>query len=129
MSSPRHSSPSLYEKLGGMPTVEAAVEIFYLKVMEDDSISHFFRWTHMMQQLAKQKAFLAHVFGGPSVYNGKSLNEAHAHLRDYGLTDAHFDRVIKHLVETLQELGIDPTLVKEVQEVAENTRKDVMGRE
>ena len=129
MDSPTHQRASLYEQLGGMATVDTAVEIFYLKVMEDDSVSHFFRWTHMMQQLEKQKAFLAHVFGGPSPYDGKSLNEAHAHLRQYGLTHEHFDTVVKHLVETLQEMGMGPNLVKQVIEITERTRKDVMGEE
>ena len=129
MDSSNNQGRSLYDQLGGMSTVDTAVEIFYLKVMEDDSVSHFFRWTHMMQQLTKQKAFLAHVFGGPSPYDGKSLNDAHAHLRDYGLTHDHFDTVVKHLVETLQEMGIEPGLVEQVLEITERTRKDVMGEE
>lgn len=129
MDSPTHQGANLYDQLGGMATVDMAVEIFYLKVMEDDSVSHFFRWTHMMQQLEKPKAFLAHVFGGPSPYDGKSLNEAHAHLREYGLTHEHFDTVVRHLVEALEEIGIGHTLIEKVIEITERTRKDVIGEE
>lgn len=33
---------SLYEELGGAPAVDAAVDIFYRKVLSDDRITHFF---------------------------------------------------------------------------------------
>ena len=71
---------TLFEKIGGMDAVNAAVDIFYKKVLADESISHFFANTHMRTQAAKQKAFLAYAFGAPLAYTGKNMRAAHAHM-------------------------------------------------
>ena len=119
---------TLFEKIGGMSAVDAAVEIFYAKVLADETISHFFRWTHMKSQNAKQKAFLAYAFGAPLKYSGKSMRDAHTHLVEKGLNEQHFDAVMAHLVATLQELGVANELIAEAGKIAESTRNDVLGR-
>jgi hemoglobin len=118
---------SLFEQIGGMPAVEAAVQIFYTKVLADERISHFFRWTHMSSQHAKQKAFLAFAFGAPLNYTGKSMRDAHAKLVDLGLNTWHFDAVLEHLLATLHELSVSEDLISEVEKIAESTRNDVLG--
>ena len=60
---------SLYESIGGEAAVNAAVDLFYRKVLSDDRISSFFEGVDMETQAAKQKAFLTLTFGGPSAYN------------------------------------------------------------
>lgn len=119
---------TLFEKIGGMPAVDAAVEIFYTKVLADDRISHFFRWTYMKSQNAKQKAFLAFAFGAPLKYSGKSMRDAHAHLVEMGLNEGHFDAVMDHLKATLQELGVPEDLMAKAEKIAESTRNDVLGK-
>ncbi|MFO1349298.1 MAG: group 1 truncated hemoglobin [Gammaproteobacteria bacterium] len=119
---------SLYEKLGGEPAVDAAVDIFYRKVLRDDSISHFFDSVDMDAQRAKQKSFLAMVFGGPNAYTGKDLRSAHADLVKRGLNDAHFNAVAQHLQATLEELKVPAALVQEVMTLAGSTRADVLSR-
>ena len=74
------TSPTLYEQLGGEAAVNAAVEIFYRKVLLDDRISAFFDDVDMDRQIAKQKAFLSMAFGGPAAYTGKDMRSAHARL-------------------------------------------------
>ncbi len=119
---------SLYDQIGGAPVVEAAVDLFYRKVLTDDSISHFFDDTDMDEQRAKQKAFLTMVLGGPHEYTGKDLRTAHAPLVEKGLDDTHFDAVAGHLQATLEELGVPADLVDEVMTVAASTRDDVLNR-
>ncbi len=118
---------TLFEKIGGMPAVDAAVEIFYTKVMADETICHFFRWTYMKSQNAKQKAFLAYAFGAPLKYSGKSMGNAHAHLVEKGLNESHFNAVMSHLAATLQELGVAHELIAEAAKIAESTRKDILS--
>lgn len=119
---------TLYDRLGGLAAVDAAVDIFYRKVLSDSLISHFFDDTDMDAQRAKQKAFLSMAFGGPDTYTGMELREAHAPLVEKGLGDEHFDAVAGHLEATLQEMGVSDDLVGEVMTIAAGTRDDVLGR-
>jgi len=119
---------SVYEQIGGAPAMDAAVNLFYRKVLGDDHIAHFFEGVDMMTQAAKQKAFLTMVTGGPNNYTGKDMRSAHAHLVARGLDDSHFDHVVKHLGDTLAELGVSADLIGTVASVAEGARADVLGR-
>lgn len=119
---------SLYEQLGGEPAVNAAVDIFYRKVIADPRINTFFFGVDMAQQAAKQKSFLTMAFGGPHNYTGLDMRRGHARLVDMGLTDRHFDAVLEHLGNTLRELGVAEPMVKQVNDIAESTRTDVLGR-
>jgi hemoglobin len=117
---------SVYEQLGGSGGVDAAVDIFYRKMLTDDRVSHFFEGIDMEAQAAKQKGFLTMVLGGPHNYSGRSMREAHARLA--GLSDAHVDIVIGHLGDTLRELGVPDALIAEVAAVADSVRGDVLNR-
>jgi len=70
---------TLFEKLGGRDAVNAAVDIFYKKVLSDNYISYFFENVDMKTQAAKQKAFLTVAFGGANNYSGKDMREAQKH--------------------------------------------------
>jgi hemoglobin len=119
---------SLYEKLGGEAAVNAAVDIFYRKVLNDDRISSFFEDVDMDKQAAKQKAFLTMAFGGPHNYSGLDMRVGHAHLVERGLDDTHVDAVIENLAATLRELGVQEALINQVAAIAESTRNDVLSR-
>jgi hemoglobin len=119
---------SLFEKIGGAPAVDAAVDIFYRKVLADDTVSRFFEGVDMDKQAAKQKAFLTMAFGGPHNYTGEDMRRGHAHLVARGLNDAHFDAIMGHIASTLTELNVPPELIKQAAAIAESTRKDVLGR-
>lgn len=120
---------TVYEQLGGEAAINAAVDVFYRRVLADKYISRFFDGVNMQMQAAKQKAFLTMVTGGPNQYTGKDMREGHKRLvHDMGLNDAHFDHVLCHLRSTLAELGVKEDLIKTVIDVAESTRADVLDR-
>jgi hemoglobin len=119
---------TLYETLGGAPAVDAAVDLFYRKVLSDETISHFFDSVDMERQAAKQRAFITMALGGPNNYTGKDMRAAHAHLVAKGLNDSHFDAVVGHLAATLQELGVGEGPIGEVKALLESVRNDVLGR-
>jgi len=121
-------SDTLYQKIGGDAAVNAAVDIFYRKVLADDRINKFFEGVDMEQQAAKQKAFLTMAFGGPHSYTGKDMRAGHAHLVKNGLNDSHFDAVMENLGATLQELNVPADLIAQAAAIAESTRNDVLGR-
>lgn len=120
---------SLYQKLGGMPAVNLAVDKFYDKVLADTRIKHFFVGVDMNRMREHQKKFLSFAFGGSSGYDGKNMREAHAGLvANMGLNDTHFDAVVENLAEVLTELGVAPDLIGEVAGIAESVRDDVLCR-
>jgi hemoglobin len=127
MSAPTQQS-SLYEQLGGQAAVDAAVDLFYRKVLSDDRINAFFDGVDMDRQAAKQKAFLTMVFGGPNNYTGLDMRRGHAHLVARGLNDSHFDAVVENLGATLREMGVAEDLIQQVAALAETTRNDVLSR-
>jgi len=123
-----NSEKTLYEKIGGEAAVDAAVDIFYRKVLADDRISQFFEGVDMEKQAAKQKAFLTMAFGGPHNYTGEDMRKGHAHLVERGLNDSHFDAVMENLGATLTELNVPGDLIAEAAAIAESTRNDVLGK-
>lgn len=119
---------SLYDEIGGEAAVNAAVDIFYRKVMKDKRISGFFSGVDMDKQAAKQKAFLTMAFGGPNNYTGEDMRKGHAHLVSRGLDDSHFDAVMENLAATLTELNVPSNLIAQAAAIAESTRNDVLGK-
>lgn len=119
---------SLYERIGGDAAVNAAVDVFYRNVLNDDRISSFFDDVDMDRQAAKQKAFLTMAFGGPVHYTGEDMRKGHAHLVARGLNDSHFDAVVEALVSALKELNVAEDLIAEVGAICETTRNDVLCR-
>ena len=116
---------SVYERIGGEPAVDAAVDIFYRKVLADDRISHFFDTVDMEKQAAKQKAFLTMAFGGPNSYSGKDMREGHKHMN---LNETHFNAVVENLASTLQELGVSEDDIGEVAAIANSVKDDILNR-
>lgn len=116
---------SLYERLGGEPAVNAAVDKFYVRVLADDRINHFFENLDMVAQANKQKAFLTMVFGGPHNYSGRDMRAGHAHL---ALTETHFNAVIENLANTLQDMGVSAADIQEVAAIANSVKDDVLNR-
>jgi hemoglobin len=119
---------TLYERLGGEKAVDAAVDIFYRRVLADGRIARFFDTVDMERQAAKQKAFLTMVFGGPANYTGKDMREGHKHLVEKGLNDSHVDAVLENLATTLRQLNVGEAEVKEVVALANSVRGDVLNR-
>ncbi len=115
---------SVYEKIGGEAAVNAAVDIFYRKVLADDRINEFFDTTDMEAQHAKQKAFLTMAFGGPNAYTGKDMRTAHQHMN---LTEAHFNAVAENLTATLTELEVPQQYIDEIIGIALSVKDDVLN--
>lgn len=123
------SDKTVYEQLGGEPAMDAAVKLFYEKVLADEHIARFFDQIDMEKQLTKQKRFLTMITGGPNNYTDRSMGAAHRKLvQKQGLDDSHFDHVVRHLGDTLLELGVPEHLVTGVADAAESMRDDVLNR-
>ncbi len=114
---------SIFAALGGEAAIDAAVELFYDKVLADPELAPFFERVRIERQKSQMRAFLAMALGGPDAYRGRDMEAAH---RRHAITDHHFDLVAGHLVATLVELGISEELVAQVVAVVGPLRSDVV---
>ena len=117
---------SLYQKLGGQAAIDAAVELFYTKVLVDERVKHYFEDVNMTKQKRKQKAFLSAALGGPIPWTGTDMRTAHADL--HGLNDSHVEAIGGHLKATLEELKVSKELIDQTLAIVETTRNDVLNR-
>jgi hemoglobin len=102
---------SIYESIGGSESVSAAVEQFYGRVLADPELKGYFEDTDVRRLKAHQRAFIAAAIGGSEIYSGRSMGDAHAGMR---ITDAHFDRVVGHLADTLSALGVPDATIGDI---------------
>jgi len=121
-------SGSLFERLGGQKAVDAAVDIFYDKVLVDDRINQFFDSADTERLRNKQKAFMTFAFGGESKYTGKDLQDAHQHLVEQGLAKEHFEVFMEKFSETLQELNVPEKMIEEALIIVLSTQDEILGQ-
>lgn len=80
---PAPSDPTLlpvFEQFGGKPGIDALMEDFMVKLIEDPRTRNYFAeadQTHIKAMLAEQFCV---ILGGPCTYTGKGMREAHAKL-------------------------------------------------
>jgi hemoglobin len=94
---------SLYENIGGQPTIEKVVDAFHKSVMADGSLKGYFAKTDMAKQRAHQIAFFSQIFDGPKQYGGRPMETTHTGMK---LNDQHFDAVSKHLGAAMAAAGV-----------------------
>jgi hemoglobin len=102
---------TLYDTLGGETAIRTAVDVFYTRVTADPDLAHYFSHVDMPGLRRHQVAMLSAATGGPNNYRGRDMATAHAGL---GITSEHFDKVVSHLVDTLRELGVEDTTIRQV---------------
>lgn len=109
--------------------MDAAVDLFYQKVLADDRINYFFDGIDMDRQRKMQKAFLTFALGGPNNYSGRGMRAAHKRLvEEKGLAEPHFDAVMENLGATLKELNVPDELIAQAAETAMALKPDVLNQ-
>jgi hemoglobin len=96
-------------------SIRSAVDLFYERVLADSELSPLFAGIDMPELHAHQRQFLLHILGGPDRYSTQDIKDAHRKLR---ITDPLFDRMIGHLIASLDEVGV-------AQDVVERAAMDV----
>ena len=115
----------LFDLIGGRRVIEAATELFYDKVSQDDNLRHFFEGVDMAHLRSGQAMFISMLLAG-RVYTGKNIRDAHARSRDHGLNDAHFDLFLKHFRAALEEVGVKPENAEKIRKRLESQRAAVL---
>jgi len=95
---------TLYERIGGEETINSLVDNFYSKVQDDPELAPYFTNVPMDKLRRMQFEFFSAATGGPIVYSGRPLGEVH---RPLSISMREFQRFTEHLIETLEEIGVD----------------------
>ncbi|OQK16163.1 hypothetical protein AU255_13745 [Methyloprofundus sedimenti] len=121
---------SLYDRIGGDAAIDVVLDKFYRKILMNDRIKHFFDDINITVQLGEQKNFLKMVFGGfpEGQYSTAELWASYQRLVANGLNDKHFDCVMTHLKDTLQELEVPENEIQTMMKMLETTRDDFLKR-
>lgn len=120
---------TIYEQIGGQPAVDAAVDLFYSKVLADPLLEPLFAGVDMAGQNAKQNRFFTALFKAEATGVENYMRTSHAHLvEEKGLSDDHFNAVAGHLNATLVELGVPDDLTGRIMGAAAGLKDAVLNR-
>ena len=73
-------------------------------------------------------AFLLDIVGGREIRTITLLCDAHSHLMKLNPDDFHYDVVMAHLADSLEQLEVAEHVAKQVLAIAESAREGVLGR-
>ena len=115
---------TLYEKIGGKPTIEKLIGAFYRHVLADPMLSPFFEETTIEKLERMQVAFYSVALGGPEPDAKISLYDAH---RNRGIERKHLTRFTEHLVNTLEEIGGEEEDAKKIYQRISTYSNEIIG--
>lgn len=118
------TEPSIYDEIGGEDAVERIVDDFYDRVLDDESIAHYFDDQDVTALRAHQVQFVSSVTGGPVEYTGSDMRSAHEHL---DLDESDFAAVARHLENALRANGAADEHVEEVLAAVADLKAPVLG--
>lgn len=118
---------STIHDLAASTSIDAAVELFYRKALNDRRLNGFFHGIDVERQIERQKSLLAMAFGGARNPRGPALPGAHRRLVPRSPADVPVDAVIELLGETLRELDVSPAVIGQIAEMAESVRNELLN--
>ena len=113
---------SLYVKYGSRLTSGMA-ECVYDRVLTDAELAPFFDGVNIEVLREHLADFLTVLTGGPNIYKGRDIYEAH---KDFTITKAHFDRLMQHIAAAATELEIEPDDITAVAAAITNLKDKVV---
>lgn len=100
---------SLYDSIGGKPTIEKVHKVFYDKIYKHPWIGQFFKNVPQKVIEQQQTDFMSDLMGGPSNYCGKLPVPAHKHMY---IDEELFQVRSDILKESLVECGISKECIE-----------------
>ena len=100
---PLGADDQLYGELGGRDAIQRFTDDFYDRMLQDARIARYFdgiNRQHLRRVLAD---YFCVVAGGPCVYDGVGMKEAHAHL---GIDRAAFNALVENLQAAMGDAGV-----------------------
>ena len=94
---------SLFKAFGGEAGLTRLTDDFVQRLSKDPKVGAFFKDTKLSELAASLKKQFCVVSGGPCVYDGASMKDAHA---DMEVRKADFNRLVEVLQQSMDAQGI-----------------------
>lgn len=100
---------SLYDRLGGVYSIASVVDDFIERVLADEILLANPNIKAANEQTPKAgikfhvTALICQLAGGPEVYNGRNMKDAHAHLN---INEEQWDAMVADFVATLNHFKV-----------------------
>ena len=118
---------SLYDRLGGMPAINAVVDEFTTRLVSDDRLN--FTFVEANTDIPKFKMLLAEQIceaaGGPCTYSGRDMPTSH---RGMNITDDQFNATGQHLAETLDQFNVPEAEKTELLALIGSMQDQIVGQ-
>ena len=114
---------SLYERLGGLDAITAAVDSFVARGAGDDRISQKFARTDVPRLKKEFIDQLCEATGGPCTYTGRNMRDMHTGMK---VTDGEWDAFFQDLAAVLDELKVPATEQKELVDLLLPMRDEIV---
>ncbi len=119
---------SLYERLGGYEAISAVVHDFAGKLFVDPQVGSFFKGMGTDTRnsfIQKNINLVCNVTGGPCKIISRPARTVHTGL---GITEAEFNIVVNHLVDTLDSFNVPAQEKQELLAIIGTLKSDIVGR-
>ncbi len=93
------AGPTLFTRLGGMPSIEALVGNVLKRALKDPRIKEYFEGADLGQLTERLEQFACAATGGICIYEGRSMKETHS---DMWVTNAAYDALLEQILFTLR---------------------------
>lgn len=123
------SQPSLYDRLGGLAPISVVVNDFLDALVPDavlnanpaiDAARKSVPTPYLKYHVT---AMVCQVTGGPCIYHGRGMKEAHAHLN---ITQTEWDRMVTVFKQVLAKHEVPEQETQELLEIIESTKADIV---
>jgi hemoglobin len=115
--------PTLYQRLGGRPAIDAVVDTFVANVGRDPRVNVRFLLTDLDALKLHLSEQICEASGGPCKYIGKAMGPGHAGMH---IRNAEFDAMAEDLVAALKAHGIGAAEQKELLAAVGSMRPDIV---
>jgi hemoglobin len=117
--------PTLYHRMGGLPTIRRAVDDFVLRLRADHRVNQFFEGSNIPLVKEHLTQLICEVSGGPCTYLGADMKTAHAGM---GVSNADFTAVAEDLGASLDAAQVSEREKKELLSILAKMRRDIVEK-
>jgi hemoglobin len=114
---------TLFDRLGGMPAIEAVVDELFARIAADPKLNASFAGAPIPRTRRRLIEFVCMAAGGPCTYSGRDMKSSHAGM---GVTSAQFDALAGHLVGALDKFKVPEREKSELLSLVAPTKADIV---